>query len=116
MRTGLLIAFAHGTELHVAAMRQRHAFRGRPLPALAREPMRGIAVYNHSMETDVRPSCPRCKGSVQRIHRHLLDRLKSLVRPVHRFECCDVECGWEGTLPAPRAKSDDAITKIRIRL
>jgi hypothetical protein len=68
------------------------------------------------METDQRHSCPRCKGRVQRIHRHAMDRLLSIVRPVHRYQCCDIKCGWEGTLPAPRAKSDDTITKIRTRL
>jgi len=34
-----------------------------------------------------------------RIARRPFDRLLSLVRPVHRYQCIALECGWQGTLP-----------------
>jgi len=44
--------------------------------------------------------CPRCGNTnLLRIHRHPLDRLLSLVRPVYRFRCAAFGCDWEGTLP-----------------
>jgi hypothetical protein len=44
--------------------------------------------------------CPRCGNTgLLRIHRRLLDRLLSCVRPVFRFRCADPHCAWEGTRP-----------------
>ena len=43
--------------------------------------------------------CPRCGNTdLLRIHRRLLDRLLSLVRPVYRFRCADPRCAWEGNV------------------
>jgi predicted RNA-binding Zn-ribbon protein involved in translation (DUF1610 family) len=44
------------------------------------------------------PLCPLCGESVQRIHRHLFDRVLSVVYPVRRYRCKRFRCGWEGTL------------------
>lgn len=40
--------------------------------------------------------CPCCHGGLQRINRHNLDRLISLVTPVWRYRCRARQCGWEG--------------------
>jgi hypothetical protein len=51
--------------------------------------------------------CPRCGNTdLLRIHRRLLDRLLSCVRPVYRFRCADPRCAWEGTLPQKWFASD----------
>jgi len=44
-------------------------------------------------------ACPRCKTSVLRIRRRLIDRLISAVYPVHRYRCHSFICHWEGNLP-----------------
>lgn len=41
------------------------------------------------------PVCPLCGEEVIRIRRRIVDRLQSLIRPVHRYRC---RCGWEGNL------------------
>ena len=33
-----------------------------------------------------------------RIARRPLDRLLSIFRPVHRYQCIALECAWQGTL------------------
>ena len=45
--------------------------------------------------------CPHCNGPVERVRRHFMDRLVSLITPVQRYRCCarGWECTWEGTLP-----------------
>ena len=51
--------------------------------------------------------CPRCGNTnLRRIHRRLLDRLQSCVRPVYRFRCTHPGCSWEGTLPQKWFGSD----------
>ncbi len=40
--------------------------------------------------------CPRCGGSVHRIHRRWIDRVVSVVLPVRRYSCRDHDCGWRG--------------------
>ena len=44
------------------------------------------------------PPCPLCGEALQRIHRHPLDRLLSIIYPVRRYRCKRFRCGWEGTL------------------
>ena len=34
-----------------------------------------------------------------RIVRRPADRFLSLFRPVHRYQCIVLECGWQGNLP-----------------
>jgi len=34
-----------------------------------------------------------------RIVRRPADRFMSLFRPVHRYQCIVLECGWQGNLP-----------------
>ena len=51
--------------------------------------------------------CPCCGNTdLLRIHRQLLDRLLSCVRPVYRFRCAHPGCSWEGTLPQKWFASD----------
>ena len=42
--------------------------------------------------------CPMCGGPALRIRRRLIDRLVSLVIPVHRYQCQMATCGWHGNL------------------
>ena len=54
--------------------------------------------------------CPSCGSSLERVHRHALDRWISVFRTVHRYRCTSPSCGWTGVLgrdagtaaPAPR--------------
>jgi hypothetical protein len=34
-----------------------------------------------------------------RIRRRVVDRLLSLIHPVHRYQCTVLECEWQGNLP-----------------
>jgi hypothetical protein len=43
-------------------------------------------------------SCPCCGGPLMRIARRPADRFMSLFRPVHRYQCIVLECGWQGNL------------------
>ena len=43
-------------------------------------------------------TCPKCGESLYRIHRRIVDRVASLVVPLQRFRCANVECLWEGNL------------------
>ena len=52
----------------------------------------GIALY----------ACPKCRNDLYRIPRRGIDRLKSIVRPVHRYHCHFFSCHWEGNLPVGR--------------
>jgi hypothetical protein len=42
--------------------------------------------------------CPRCKGHLGRIHRTSQDRILAFLlrRPLHRYQCIDRACGWNG--------------------
>jgi len=42
--------------------------------------------------------CPRCGGSLYRIHRQPRDRLASTFQELRRYRCRARECGWEGLL------------------
>jgi hypothetical protein len=48
---------------------------------------------------NVRRTCPKCGDFVFRIHRRVIDRVYSLYRPVYRYQCTSLECGWQGNLP-----------------
>jgi len=59
------------------------------------------------MEAVRQPQCPRCHGSgwsanLIRVKRRLIDRLVSLIWPLHRYRCRSMGCGWEGNFPAKR--------------
>ena len=41
-----------------------------------------------------RQVCPHCGHTLYRVHRRRLDRLASLIVPLHRYRCN--ECGWSG--------------------
>ena len=40
-----------------------------------------------------------------RIARRPADRFVSFFRPMHRYQCIVLECGWQGNLPALRPSS-----------
>jgi len=53
--------------------------------------------------------CPRCNGVAYRVPRLPLDRLISLVRPLHRYQCQSLACRWQwcqrGIAGSHRARS-----------
>lgn len=57
------------------------------------------------VRTAGKPDCPRCHGSVYRVPRRWLDFCTSWFRPVRRYCCRSLGCGWEGTM---RAGASDA--------
>ena len=57
------------------------------------------------------PLCPLCGESVQRIHRHLFDRVLSVVYPVRRYRCPRFRCGREGTLKYRADSNEPADTR-----
>jgi hypothetical protein len=44
------------------------------------------------------PVCPECHSSLNRVPRRFIDRLLSVVYPVHRYHCRSFSCNWEGNL------------------
>lgn len=54
------------------------------------------------------PTCPRCHGPVERVRRHLLDRVLSLVVPVRRYRCHHFSCQWEGLRRRRRPRTEPA--------
>lgn len=48
--------------------------------------------------------CPKCGGTLDRIHRNSLDRLVSRFYRVHRYSCRNKTCGREGLLHRPRER------------
>jgi hypothetical protein len=52
------------------------------------------------------PACPLCKAPVNRISRRFIDRVISVVHPVHRYRCDSFICNWEGNLPYKTLDSD----------
>ena len=52
--------------------------------------------------------CPLCGGEVDRVHRHPVDRLFSVLRSVHRYKCRDEACGWEGIVSNSELPDADA--------
>ena len=60
---------------------------------------------NHTTSPNQRlskPTCPACQGTVDRVRRSLLDRLRGLFVPrqhvLYRYHCCALACGWTGSL------------------
>jgi hypothetical protein len=63
--------------------------------------------------------CPKCRASVNRVPRRFIDRLMSLVHPVHRYHCRSFVCSWEGNLSCGPTESDrleapDANSEMRL--
>jgi hypothetical protein len=42
--------------------------------------------------------CPLCAEPLLRMHRTSVDRMISMVVPVHRYRCYNLSCNWEGVL------------------
>jgi hypothetical protein len=64
------------------------------------------AALNSPHEGRSRPACPRCNASAIRIPRRFIDRVISVVHPVHRYRCHSFICSWEGNLPSTALVSD----------
>jgi hypothetical protein len=56
--------------------------------------------------------CPCCGGPLVRIARRPADRLLSLFRPVNRYQCVVLECGWQGNLARWRLPPGEHITPM----
>jgi hypothetical protein len=49
------------------------------------------------MTYNTRPlDCPVCGHAAYRVPRRWVDRLTHLFRPVQRYRCRSMRCGWEG--------------------
>ena len=57
-------------------------------------PTRTISSPDPPSRRRARQVCPQCGHTLYRVHRRLLDRLASLIVPLHRYRCN--ECGWSG--------------------
>ena len=42
--------------------------------------------------------CPQCAGYTTRVHRRMIDRVISLIVPVHRYKCHNYQCQWQGNV------------------
>ncbi len=60
---------------------------------------RSHAPLAYASASDV--SCPCCRGRLVRQRRRIVDRLRSLVRPVRRYRCENFACQWIGNLAKP---------------
>jgi hypothetical protein len=47
-----------------------------------------------------------------RIQRRFADRLLSLFRPVYRYQCSTLECGWQGNLTRGRLSLHDRFSPM----
>lgn len=47
--------------------------------------------------------CPECGHEVERVHRHLGDRVVAILERIHRYRCLNAACGWEGIISLPSA-------------
>jgi hypothetical protein len=73
----------------------------------------GITSYtSRDVTTLSRRKCPCGGGSVSRTRRRGIDRLMSRVRPVRRYHCMSLGCGWVGNLPRDRAPSSDYLEPL----
>jgi hypothetical protein len=50
--------------------------------------------------------CPQCRGSLIRTWRRPVDRMTTLVVPVHRYRCEVFSCQWEGNFRVDRGAGD----------
>jgi hypothetical protein len=49
---------------------------------------------------------------VLRVHRRLVDRFYSLYRPVFRYQCTSLECGWQGNLSQRQQLADQGLAPL----
>jgi hypothetical protein len=61
-----------------------------------------IVIYpsNPASHAAHKRKCPQCNGSVVRVRRRFIDRLMSLITPMHRYRCGlnGWGCDWKGNL------------------
>lgn len=46
-------------------------------------------------------TCPQCGHEVERVHRHLGDRVVAIIERVYRYRCVNAACEWEGIISLP---------------
>ena len=63
-------------------------------PRLSLQPASGTVVTTKSGS----PVCPACQSGLNRVPRRFIDRLLSIVYPVHRYHCRSFACNWEGNV------------------
>ncbi len=56
--------------------------------------------------------CPRCRGSIHRVHRRLGDRMISWFVLVHRYRCSNRECRWSGLRVATSGRSPEPTLSV----
>ncbi len=52
--------------------------------------------------------CPCCQGKLLRERRRIVDRLRSLIRPVKRYRCENFACQWVGNMANADAGSSES--------
>jgi hypothetical protein len=57
--------------------------------------------------------CPRCDGSIHRVHRHAVDRVISIFVSVRRYRCANDACRWHGLRVGTGHGSGQAPTRKR---
>jgi hypothetical protein len=62
---------------------------------------------SYATHDDTYRHCPRCNRTAVRIRRRFIDRVLSLIYPVHRFQCISMHCGWKGNLRAAKTGAVD---------
>lgn len=60
--------------------------------------------------------CPQCGHQVERVHRHLGDRVVAILERVYRYRCLNGKCGWEGIISLTPAASDAPAITWKLRM
>jgi hypothetical protein len=59
-----------------------------------------------------RRSCPLCGDTALRVPWRVIDRVYSLFRPVQRYQCTSLECGWQGNLARGVMLDEDGLAPL----
>lgn len=59
--------------------------------------------------------CPKCQGTLQRVHRTWFDHMMDVFVPVRRFRCANSACAWRGLRVHPRHSSTRYRTSARAK-
>jgi hypothetical protein len=58
------------------------------------------------------PACPLCGMALRRVKRRIRDRVLSVFRPVHRFRCEMLGCGWHGLMTVISTKKKIELASV----
>lgn len=70
---------------------------GLVVPGLRELVMRYFTVTD-DLDVAIPVRCPHCGSPTRQIHRRLRDRMISLLIPLRRYRCGNLDCRWEGNL------------------